>query len=1220
MYNYYIEMDLKNYTSIITNLSIIITFIYSIILIIDELYNIGIFSFKYTYLYNYGTFTSDFNNIQTIECETNRFNIYSNNNYIYKDIFSKSYFNYLIIIAITLITVLFVLAYGINFYFTFIINQPEVCSFYKSTSFIKTIMKCLCDTCHEFIPDCTGNYLIAFIIIIIIPISYFLKSFLNIDITPNTTSTLFSFGYLILFILLLFTYSFVLFNINKTDNNSTERIINVAVYIFFTILFIISGYIFKYTYNKYTDISLNKTKSPETFFDIYKQSPPIKPKAIEEPIYKGINLLNNFKYDPNNKEVDYKQKKEIMDEYYISIKNYEKNMIYYTQKYNNYINSKAKLGDTTSFINITTNILGLNNKTHIYIIGLLILVSIIYYFYNNDLLFICLIYLISILTILTIINAILYYNTILNKYIIYEPQAYYKNDITNANTKFNLLLDPSNGDGFYNILTNNQLLSKSANINITPQQVITDVKSLTIFDNFTSTNISNINKNCENVIIPTSDNIISPDLYDIYYDSGNIDPGVISDANIKTHVIDKINNFNIINQIDNIFYYNYNPITYIDIYYNEKKIRLENLTYYNRYVYYISYLFEKLLIKLSVLYPSSIKDISKYVELFNKIQNNYLDYRLNTTNDTSLKTDIYNHINSIRNIDPSNITDSKLKPNFFVILDNFIKNNIIIVNKLKLIDIYDKVNISASEAVYHFIEKLNISTDANLLTFSYVSATFSISFLAKTGEPTNPQYYSHNIMDNISYKSNIRINLKNINKSDLFKFNANPASLNVKVPTKIIDNNYNELYIKSIESTALSKIIFKESTKYTKIKAYSYNYKSNDEFYQFNKIMEDNITFTQSSTLGSYINKITFKAPYILKDDSTKSSDNLNFKQIILSSLLYNLIHITSKYEYQALKTQLYYKSLNPKPNIGTIERVTYDFFSTIDINNPAIKNDNFLTKSSPSKTKEAYIVLLYNVYTYDKDRIIDIIEYFIYNNKIYNSTIYTTDDNLHSKILSIKTTIDKTIKTVDKTELIKTYENNRYIVNLILKIYENLIKFIKKEIETNIDNEICHSTSATKLEIEIQLYNHIFNYFTITNNNSQFTATYNTSISTPQQTIITNNITKIGEVITNFFNICIFILNNIEGKDKIEEDNKETIVSNFKFYNTDDTISLDTSNMENVRKNLTINCDYYSKYNNLDKKQKNYMKINTDNVGFAFPVLLIIFVAIFGETAFIKS
>jgi len=216
---------------------------------------------------------------------------------------------------------------------------------------------------------------------------------------------------------------------------------------------------------------------------------------------------------------------------------------------------------------------------------------------------------------------------------------------------------------------------------------------------------------------------------------------------------------------------------------------------------------------------------------------------------------------------------------------------------------------------------------------------------------------------------------------------------------------------------------------------------------------------------------------------------------------------------------------------------------------------------------------------------------------------------------------IDKTIKTVDKSDLIKTYENNKYIVNLILKIYENLIKFIKKEIETNIDNYICHSTSATKLEIEKQLYDHINKYFNITinSNTSVFSAAHKSS-SAADNTAMETDITKIGKVITNFFNICIFLLDNIDSKDKIEEDNKESIVSNFKFYNVEDTINLDSSNMENVRKNLTINCDYYSKYNNLDKKQKNYMKINTDNVGFAFPVLLIIFVAIFGETAFIKS
>ena len=86
--------------------------------------------------------------------------------------------------------------------------------------------------------------------------------------------------------------------------------------------------------------------------------------------------------------------------------------------------------------------------------------------------------------------------------------------------------------------------------------------------------------------------------------------------------------------------------------------------------------------------------------------------------------------------------------------------------------------------------------------------------------------------------------------------------------------------------------------------------------------------------------------------------------------------------------------------------------------------------------------------------------------------------------------------------------------------------------------------------------------------------------------------------IITNFFNICIFLLDNIDAGDKIEDENTSSIVSNFKFYNIDDTINLDVNNLENVRKNLTINCDYYSKYNNMDKKQKLYMKTNVDNVG----------------------
>jgi len=198
-----------------------------------------------------------------------------------------------------------------------------------------------------------------------------------------------------------------------------------------------------------------------------------------------------------------------------------------------------------------------------------------------------------------------------------------------------------------------------------------------------------------------------------------------------------------------------------------------------------------------------------------------------------------------------------------------------------------------------------------------------------------------------------------------------------------------------------------------------------------------------------------------------------------------------------------------------------------------------------------------------------------------------------------------------------KLYENSRYIINLILKLYDNLIKFIKKEIETNIDASLCHSTSAINTDIEKQLMDHFNKYLTITQKVSAPPTIVKTDGLTDEKG---EKITEIGLAITHFFNICIFLLSNVESQDKIQDENKESIVSNFKFYNTDDTISLDSSNMENIRKTLTINCDYYSKYNNMDKKQKLYMKINADNVAYSFPILIIIFVVILGETAFIKS
>ena len=163
-------MELNDYIQVLTNLSIIIAIIFSIILIFDELYNIGIFTFKYTYLYNYGTFLAKFNNIQTIEFETNRFNLYNNIHSFYKDIFNKSWFNYLFIIVISLLTIFISIAYGMYFRDMFITKQSDLCSYLppdNTISYIKQFIKCIFGNLHEVIPNCTYNYFIVFIILCI---------------------------------------------------------------------------------------------------------------------------------------------------------------------------------------------------------------------------------------------------------------------------------------------------------------------------------------------------------------------------------------------------------------------------------------------------------------------------------------------------------------------------------------------------------------------------------------------------------------------------------------------------------------------------------------------------------------------------------------------------------------------------------------------------------------------------------------------------------------------------------------------------------------------------------------------------------------------------------------------------------------------------------------------------------------------------------------------
>ena len=82
-------MDLNGDGKIIGTIIISIVFFIALIIIIDEIYNITKFTYRYTYLYNYGKINENICSINNIEYEKARFRIYNEiNNYkLEKDLF-----------------------------------------------------------------------------------------------------------------------------------------------------------------------------------------------------------------------------------------------------------------------------------------------------------------------------------------------------------------------------------------------------------------------------------------------------------------------------------------------------------------------------------------------------------------------------------------------------------------------------------------------------------------------------------------------------------------------------------------------------------------------------------------------------------------------------------------------------------------------------------------------------------------------------------------------------------------------------------------------------------------------------------------------------------------------------------------------------------------------------------------------------------------------------
>ena len=486
--------DLNSYGNYIGSIIIGVVFIIGLIIIIDELINVSKFCYRYTYLYNYGKANETTCKENKLEYERARFKIYNEiPNYKFnKDVFNKSWINYVYYITVFILSILMCIAFGYLFH-NFFIEGNKTCDEKEgdnitNLSFLKLLMKCFCGDCHKYIPNCLVNYIILFIIIGIYPLTFLLKLIFQMDFTTASSGTMTKLFHICVFILLI--YYILIIYVEKSD----DRYMKILIYVIYLSIFYANNYIFNKTFDEYNNITIGQSNSSDitTFYDIYKQEEPIKPEKIKEPpqlkTFKYCNeanfknknnkycyKMNNLKEYPQvNKENDfyncleqsiktkietsitegkfYEADKIIIDEYYKQLKNYENDLKKYNFKYNIYMNNKTEFPEIVYFLyHMCPMLLGLyKTENQLLFIILIILILLTYYLktinnrYADYLYYTAFIYIIGLLSISILVNAVLNYNTYVNKYLIYEPTHNYKNLVNNKNTVLNIMIMQDN--------------------------------------------------------------------------------------------------------------------------------------------------------------------------------------------------------------------------------------------------------------------------------------------------------------------------------------------------------------------------------------------------------------------------------------------------------------------------------------------------------------------------------------------------------------------------------------------------------------------------------------------------------------------------------------------------------------------------------------------------------------------------------------------------------
>ena len=487
--------DINSIGNTIGTLIFFIIIIIGILIIIDHIFSISKFCFKYTYLYNYGKYNENVckkDNNNLIEFETARYRVHNElNKYkLEKDLFNKNWINYVVFVSILFISVVMCLAFGYLFYYLFIIKD-ENCNYQGDEegklSLLNKFLRCS-GLFSTNVPNCTYNYIILFILIVIYPLIFITKFLVNNDFTYESKGIYTKLFHLLVLINLLYYLYLLIYTKNEEEYwNST----NIGIYVSSLIVFYIVNIIYNKSYSEYyninkgtniysrdktligilnkyfhfsnDDVSYNNDDFRDiNFFEIYKQQEPIKPKQVEKPIgleeFKRcsdqdiIDTKNKYcnQFNPPDKKEQYKKLRESVELYYKQKKQYEKEFNTYNLKFNIYKNNKIEFPEFVSILNhMVPKLLGFNKITHI-ILFISLLIFLFYYNYlktnnkqkeANYIYNTIIIYIICLLSILVLSNSVLTYNTYVNKYLIYEPIAYYKEDLFNMDLLFNALLN-----------------------------------------------------------------------------------------------------------------------------------------------------------------------------------------------------------------------------------------------------------------------------------------------------------------------------------------------------------------------------------------------------------------------------------------------------------------------------------------------------------------------------------------------------------------------------------------------------------------------------------------------------------------------------------------------------------------------------------------------------------------------------------------------------------